>query len=79
MAPSPQRCGCPVALVPLQGPFSAVVDKHVSDPWLKALLDLECFVLSGMTSKDTLTAGAWRDLLWGGSSAAAGMGVHSGG
>lgn len=41
----------------VQGPFSAVVDKHVTDPWLKAMLDLECFVLSGMLAKDTLTAG----------------------
>eukprot|EP00878_Enallax_costatus_P013781 GHUV01014413.1.p1 GENE.GHUV01014413.1~~GHUV01014413.1.p1 ORF type:complete len:309 (+),score=68.61 GHUV01014413.1:1918-2844(+) len=40
----------------LTGPFSAVVDKHVKDPWLKDLLDLECFVLSGMLAKDTLTA-----------------------
>lgn len=41
----------------LQGPFSAVVDRHVTDPWLRSLLDLECFVLSGMLAKDTLTAG----------------------
>lgn len=41
----------------MQGPFSAVVDKHVTDPWLKAMLDLECFVLSGMLAQDTLTAG----------------------
>lgn len=40
-----------------QGPFSAVVDKHVTDPWLRAMLDLECFVLSGMLAHDTLTAG----------------------
>lgn len=40
----------------LQGPFSAVVDKHVRDPWLKSMLDLECFVLSGMLAQDTLTA-----------------------
>jgi hypothetical protein len=32
----------------LQGPFSAVVEQHVRDPWLKSMLDLECFVLSGM-------------------------------
>lgn len=42
--------------LPLQGPFSSVVDRHVSDPWLKSLMDLECFVLSGMLAKDTLTA-----------------------
>jgi hypothetical protein len=40
----------------LQGPFSAVVDKHVRDPWLKSMLNLECFVLSGMLAKDTLAA-----------------------
>ncbi len=40
----------------MQGPFSALVDRHVSHPWLRALLDLECFVLSGMTAKETLAA-----------------------
>ena len=40
----------------LQGPFSSVVDRHVSDPWLRHMLDLECYVLSGMLAKDTLTA-----------------------
>jgi hypothetical protein len=82
-----------------QGPFSTLVDRHVTDPWLRcegggravatlavvraastrhqhpfpclgpprpscamspkphrALIDLECFVLSGMTAKDTLCA-----------------------
>ncbi len=59
----PHCCGndklacCLSPLPVLQGPFSAVVDKHVTDPWLKSLLDLECFVLSGMLAKDTLTAG----------------------
>jgi hypothetical protein len=33
-----------------------VVDRHVRDPWLKSMLDLECFVLSGMLAKDTLAA-----------------------
>jgi len=33
-----------------------VVDRVVTNPWLKAFMDLECFVLSGMTAKDTLTA-----------------------
>jgi hypothetical protein len=47
---------CHVFCYALQGPFSAVVDKHVKDPWLKSLLDLECFVLSGMLAKDTLAA-----------------------
>jgi hypothetical protein len=45
-----------VVWLPRQGPFSSVVDRHVSDPWLKSLMDLECFVLSGMLAKDTLTA-----------------------
>lgn len=38
----------------LMGPFSAVVDTVVTNPWLRNFLDLECFVLSGMTAKDTL-------------------------
>lgn len=37
---------------------AAIVDKAVTDPWLRAFLDLECFVLSGMTAKDTIAAGA---------------------
>lgn len=41
----------------LTGPFSAVVDKVVTNPWLRKFLDLECFVLSGMTAKDTICAG----------------------
>lgn len=40
----------------MQGPFSYLVDRHVTDPWLKSLLDLECFVLSGMVAKDTSCA-----------------------
>lgn len=40
----------------LTGPFSAVVDEVVTSPWLRAFLDLECFILSGMTSKDTICA-----------------------
>jgi len=47
---------CNVPLLDVQGPFSAVVDQHVTDPWLRNMLDLECFVLSGMLAKDTLTA-----------------------
>lgn len=49
----------PAVLWSAQGPFSAVVDKHVTDPWLRSMLDLECFVLSGMLAKDTLTAGEY--------------------
>ena len=29
----------------LTGPFSKVVDQHVTDPWLRKNIDLECFVL----------------------------------
>ena len=29
----------------LTGPFSKVVDRHVTDPWLRKNIDLECFVL----------------------------------
>ena len=36
---------------------AAIVDQVVTDPWLRAFLDLECFVLSGMTAKDTICAG----------------------
>jgi phytoene dehydrogenase-like protein len=41
----------------LTGPFSDVVRKAgVTDPTLLAMLDLECFVLSGMPARDTLAA-----------------------
>lgn len=40
----------------LTGPFSNVVDKVVTDPWLSGFIDLECFVLSGMLAKDTIAA-----------------------
>ncbi|KAI7837615.1 hypothetical protein COHA_008541 [Chlorella ohadii] len=40
----------------LTGPFSALVDKVVTNPWLRSFLDLECFILSGMTAKDTICA-----------------------
>ena len=40
----------------LTGPFSRVVERIVTDPWLKNFLDLECFVLSGMLAKDTIAA-----------------------
>jgi len=39
----------------LNGPFSTVVDRHVKDAKLRNLIDLECFVLSGMLAKETLT------------------------
>lgn len=28
----------------------------VTDPWLRRFLDLECYVLSGMTARDTICA-----------------------
>lgn len=40
----------------LTGPFSNIVDKHVKNPWLRSLMDLETFVLSGMLAKDTICA-----------------------
>lgn len=40
----------------LTGPFSKLVDQHVSDPWLRKWLDLECYVLSGMLAGDTICA-----------------------
>ncbi len=40
----------------LTGPFSKVVDRVVTNPWLRKFLDLECFVLSGMLAKDTICA-----------------------
>ena len=40
----------------LTGPFSNVVDKIVTDPWLRKFIDLECFVLSGMLAKDTVSS-----------------------
>lgn len=36
---------------------AALVDKVVTNPWLRSFLDLECFILSGMTAKDTICAG----------------------
>lgn len=40
----------------------------MTDPWLRSLMDLECFVLSGMTAAHTLTAevrpGITSDILW---------------
>ena len=39
----------------LNGPFGGIVDDAgITDPFLLNLLDLECFVLSGMTARDTL-------------------------
>ena len=40
----------------LTAPFAKVVDRVVTNPWLRTFLDLECFVLSGMLAKDTICA-----------------------
>eukprot|EP01023_Acetabularia_acetabulum_P057743 TRINITY_DN673_c0_g1_i6.p1 TRINITY_DN673_c0_g1~~TRINITY_DN673_c0_g1_i6.p1 ORF type:complete len:571 (-),score=93.10 TRINITY_DN673_c0_g1_i6:189-1901(-) len=55
------KAGPQLALTGLQaptltGPFSGVVDRVVTNKWLRNFLDLECFVLSGMTAKDTICA-----------------------
>ena len=36
--------------------FSALVDEHVRDEWLRRLLDLECFVISGLKADRTSAA-----------------------
>ena len=36
--------------------FSALVDEHVRDAWLRRLLDLECFVISGLKADRTSAA-----------------------
>lgn len=41
-------------LVTIQGSFGDLVDQTVQDPWVRRLLDLECFLLSGMKAKDTV-------------------------
>ncbi|KAK9903392.1 hypothetical protein WJX75_004649 [Coccomyxa subellipsoidea] len=40
----------------LTAPFSKIVDRVVTNAWLRRFLDLECFVLSGMLAKDTICA-----------------------
>ncbi|KAH7302010.1 hypothetical protein KP509_23G052400 [Ceratopteris richardii] len=40
----------------LLAPFSDMVDKIVKDPFLRKLIDLECFVLSGLLADGTITA-----------------------
>ncbi len=37
-------------------PMSNIIDTMVTDPWLKKLLELECFVLGGQLSDKSLTA-----------------------
>ncbi|KAH8958544.1 hypothetical protein BDL97_06G030500 [Sphagnum fallax] len=40
----------------LLAPFSKIVDQVVKDPFLRRLIDLECFVLSGLLADSTITA-----------------------
>lgn len=41
----------------LQQPFAAVLDKAgVTDPWLRNMMDLECFLLSGQKASGTIAA-----------------------
>ena len=37
-------------------PVSRIIDEMVTDPWLKNLMQLECFVLGGMLADKSLTA-----------------------
>ena len=41
-------------LLDLNRSMGEVMSPYVSDPWLKRLLDLECFLLSGMKCEDTV-------------------------
>lgn len=40
----------------LQGPFSNLVDRHVREPFARDLLDVECFLLSGLRANATIAA-----------------------
>jgi phytoene dehydrogenase-like protein len=40
----------------LQKPFSSLVDRTISDPFLRRMLDYECFVLSGVPANGTILA-----------------------
>ncbi|MEO1790660.1 MAG: NAD(P)/FAD-dependent oxidoreductase [Cyanobacteria bacterium J06629_19] len=42
------------SLLDLSRSMGEVMDSYVHSPWLKKLLDLECFLLSGMTCDDTV-------------------------
>lgn len=39
----------------LQGATGTVMDETVSDPFVRRLIDLECFLLSGLKAQDTVT------------------------
>lgn len=51
--------GALVKLLPhlrsLQGGVGHLLDQTVQDPWVRRLVDLECFLLSGLKAADTLT------------------------
>ncbi|MEB3210905.1 MAG: NAD(P)/FAD-dependent oxidoreductase [Leptolyngbyaceae bacterium] len=51
--------GAMMRLLPLvglmQGATGAVMDATVHDPFVRRLIDLECFLLSGLKAKDTVT------------------------
>ena len=38
----------------IQGSFGDLVERTVRDPWVQRLLDVECFLLSGLKAKDTV-------------------------
>ena len=47
----------------LTAPFSKVVDRCVTDPWLRRFLDLECFVLRRAVSLRGELSGAALNLV----------------
>ena len=40
----------------VQGSVGAVMDREVRDPWVRRLIDLECFLLSGLKAHGTIAA-----------------------
>ncbi len=38
----------------IQGSVGDLLDQDVRDPWVRRLVDLECFLLSGLTARDTI-------------------------
>jgi hypothetical protein len=38
----------------IQGSVGDVMDKEVRDPWVRRLIDLECFLLSGLKAHGTI-------------------------
>ena len=60
--PSLAKAG--LAAPKLTAPFAKIVDRVVTNTWLRRFLDLECFVLSGMLAKDTICAEVSPALSW---------------